>query len=335
MNVFVAGGSGFVGRSLCRVLVDRGHGVTAASRTPDPSELPADVEAVSVDVTDPDLDDAVAGHDAVVNLVALPSHVQARGRSHESVHADGTRHLVAASERTGVDRFVQLSGLGVDSDVETAYFKAKRRAERIVRESSLEWVIFRPSVIFGDGCAFVPFLERLAPPLVIPLPGGGQTPLQPIWVEDLTPLIADGLTEDRHVGNAYEIGGPEWLTLAEIVTRVRDGVVVPIPMALTAVLAALVDPLPWIPVGRDQYRALTLENTTTDDALAAFDVDPDSLRPFSADVPSEGKISAASSEPVRRERRTDGERYTSAEPQRGDEPHTDGKRPDRESGVHP
>ncbi len=72
MNVFVAGGSGFVGRSVCRVLVDRGHGVTAASRTPDPSELPADVEAVSVDVTDPDLDDAVAGHDAVVNLVALP-----------------------------------------------------------------------------------------------------------------------------------------------------------------------------------------------------------------------------------------------------------------------
>ncbi len=135
-------------------------------------------------------------------------------------------------------------------------------------------MIFRPSVIFGDGCAFVPFLERLAPPLVIPLPGGGRTPLQPIWVEDLTPLIADGLAEDRHVGNAYEIGGPERLTLAEIVTRVRDGVVVPIPMALTAVLATLVDPLPWIPVGRDQYRALTLENTTRNDALAAFDVDP-------------------------------------------------------------
>ncbi|MEY7849162.1 complex I NDUFA9 subunit family protein [Natrarchaeobius sp. A-rgal3] len=296
MDVFVAGGSGFVGRSLCRVLVDQGHDVTAASRSPDPAELPAGVEPVAVDVTEPDLEAVVDGHDAVVNLVALPSHVQSRGRSHESVHADGTRHLVEASERTGVRRFVQLSGLGVESGVETAYFRAKRRAERVVRESSLEWVIYRPSVVFGDGCAFVAFLERLAPTPIIVLPGGGRTLLQPIWVEELTPLIADGLADDRHVGNAYEIGGPEALTLAEVVTRVRDGVVVPIPMFLTGALAALADPLPWIPLGRDQYRALSLENTTDDDALAAFDVDPESLRRFSADVPSEAEIRAGASD---------------------------------------
>ncbi len=167
MKVLVAGGSGFVGRSLCRELLERGHAVTVASRTPDAAGVPAAVETVSIDVTEPPLEDAVAGHDAVVNLVALPSHVQPRDRSHESVHLDGTRHLVTASERAGVDRFVQLSGLGVESAVETAYFRAKRRAERVVRDSGLEWVIYRPSVVFGDGCAFVPFVERVAPPLLV------------------------------------------------------------------------------------------------------------------------------------------------------------------------
>ncbi|MDS0476090.1 complex I NDUFA9 subunit family protein [Natrinema sp. 1APR25-10V2] len=283
MRVLVAGGAGFVGRSLCHVLVDRGHAVTAASRSPDAARLPDGVETTALDVTEPDLTAAIAGHDAVVNLVALPSHVQPRGRSHEAVHYDGTRHLVAASEKTGVERFVQLSGLGVDDGVETAYFRAKRRAERVVRDSSLKYVIYRPSVVFGDGCAFVPFVERMVPPLVTPLPGGGRMRLQPIWVEDLTPLIADGLEDDRHADRCYEIGGPERLTLAETVTTIRGGgVVVPIPMALAGIAARAVDPLPWIPFGRDQYRALQSDNTTTDDALAAFGVDPDSLRTLSA-----------------------------------------------------
>lgn len=279
MDVLVAGGSGCLGRSLCRVLLERGHAVTVASRAPDVADLPAGVETVAADVTDPPLTDVVAGHDAVVNLVALPSHVQPRGRSHEAVHLGGTRNLVAAGERVGVDRFVQLSGLGVDSGVETAYFGAKRRAERVVRESTLEWVIYRPSVVFGDGCAFVPFVERFAPPLVVPLPGGGDVRLQPIWVGDLTPMIADGLEDDRHAGRCYEIGGPEPLTLAETVTLICDDrIVVPIPMPLSAVLAMLVDPLPWPPFGRDQHRAFRLDNTTPDDDVTAFGVSPDSLR---------------------------------------------------------
>ncbi|OAQ53180.1 NAD-dependent epimerase [Natrinema mahii] len=283
MNVLIAGGTGFVGRSLCRVLVDRGHAVTAASRTPDAAGLPDGVETTTLDVTEPDLTDAVTGHEAVVNLVALPSHVQPRGRSHEAVHYDGTRHLVSASEDTGVERFVQLSGLGVDDGVETAYFRAKRRAERVVRDSSLEHVIYRPSVVFGDGCAFVPFVERMVPPLVTPLPGGGRMRLQPIWIEDLAPMIADGLEDDRHAGGCYEIGGPERLTLAETVATIRGGgIVVPIPMGLAGVVARVVDPLPWIPFGRDQYRALSLDNTTTDDALEAFGIDPASLRTLSA-----------------------------------------------------
>lgn len=278
MKVLIAGGSGFIGRSLCRVLLERGHAVTVASRTPDPAALPTGVETVALDVTEPPLADALAGHDAVVNLVALPSHVQPRGRSHETVHLGGTRNLVDACEQADVDRFVQLSGLGVDSGVETAYFRAKRRAERVVRESSLEWVIYRPSVVFGDSCAFLPFVERTAPPLVVPLPGGGRMRLQPIWVADLTPLLVDGLEDDRHVGRCYEIGGPERLTFAETVTLICGGrVVVPIPMPLAAVLAALVDPLPWIPFGRDQYRVFELDNTTADNDVTSFGVSPESL----------------------------------------------------------
>lgn len=273
-RVLVAGGAGFVGRSLCRVLVERGHDVTAASRSPDHSALPDSVATTTLDVTDPDLTEAVAGHDAVVNLVALPSHVQPRGRSHDVVHRDGTAHLLRASEETGVDRFVQLSGLGVDEGVDTAYFRAKRAAEEAVRESALDWTIYRPSVVFGDGCAFLPFLRRITPPLVGALPGGGAMRIQPIWVDDLAPMLADGVTDPGHGGQTYDIGGPERLTLAEsvrIVTGAR--VVLPIPMPLAAVGFRVAEALPGVPLGRDQYRAFALDNTTTDNDVTAFGVD--------------------------------------------------------------
>ena len=279
MDVLVAGGTGFVGRALCRVLSDRGHAVTAASRSPDWTGLPAGVETAVVDVTDPDLADAVAGHDAVVNLVALPSHVQPRGRSHDAVHRAGTRHLVRACEESGVDRFVQMSGLGVDGGVHTAYFAAKRRAERIVRRSALEGVVYRPSVVFGDGCAFLPFLRWVVPPLVAFLPGGGGMRIQPMWVGDLAPMLADGVEDADRAGETYELGGPEVLTLAETARLVRPSVrlVVPVPLPLAGVGFALAGAVPGVPFGLDQYRVFRLDNTTDDAAAAAFGVSEDDM----------------------------------------------------------
>ena len=283
MEVLVAGGSGFVGRALCRVLDDRGHAVTAASRSPDTDGLPDGVSTAALDVTDPPLDRVVEGHDAVVNLVALPSHVRPRAQSHDAVHLGGTRHLLAASERVGVDRFVQLSGLGVDAGIDTAYFRAKRRAEAAVRDSDLGWVIYRPSVVFGDGCAFVPFVERAVPPVFAPLPGGGRMGLQPMWVGDLAPVIADGVEEDTHAGETYELGGPEVLTLAETVQRiVGDRIILPIPMPLAALGAALAEHMPGVPIGRDQYRVLAHDNVVAENDVTAFGVEEGDLTTLDA-----------------------------------------------------
>jgi NADH dehydrogenase len=272
MKVFVAGGTGFIGRVLCRILSRRGHDVTAAGRSP-PATM-AGVETATLDVTDSDLADTVEGHDAVVNLVALPSHVDPAGQSHDAVTRQGTEHLVAASQAASVDRFVQMSALGVDSDVETAYFAAKRGAERAVRHSDLDWVIYRPSVVFGDGCAFLPFLRRLSVVRVLALPGGGGMRIQPIWVDDLGEMLADGVEDDRHTGEAYELGGPDVLTLAETVVLLRPNtVVLPLPMALSALGASVAESLPGVPIGRDQHRVQTLDNTVTSNDVAAFGVD--------------------------------------------------------------
>ncbi len=284
MKVLVTGGTGFIGTNLCAELHDRGHDVTALSRNPDGSDLPAGVETAMGDVSAYDsIADTVAGHDAVVNLVSLSPLYKPRGEAnHERVHLGGTENLVRAAEEHDADRFLQMSALGADPNGKTDYIRAKGRAEEVVTESSLDWTIFRPSVVFGEGGEFVDFAKKLTTPYVTGLPGGGTTRFQPIWIGDLVPLLADALEDETHVGEVYEVGGPQIVTLADVTELAYEAegksvTILPIPMSLTRFGLTAADPLPFIPFGPDQARSLEMNNTIVDNNVTAFGVSEDEL----------------------------------------------------------
>ncbi|ELY88908.1 complex I NDUFA9 subunit family protein [Natrialba taiwanensis] len=287
MQVLVAGGTGFIGTHLCTELAERGHEVTALSRNPtaeDADELPDEVDLSTGDVSAYDsIVDAVAGHDAIVNLVALsPLYQPPGGTDHETVHLGGTENLVRAAEEHGVDRFLQISALSADPDGPTAYIRTKGRAESIVREAALSWTIVRPAVVFGDGGEFLSFAKRLTTPYLTGLPGGGKTRFQPIWVGDFAPLLADALVDDFHVGRTYELGGPQVVTLADATELVyeadgRPVTILPIPMALTKLGLPAADPLPFVPFGADQARSLEFDNTVAENDVQVFGVESTDL----------------------------------------------------------
>jgi NADH dehydrogenase len=299
MRVLVTGGTGFIGTHLCRELHDRDHEVTALSRTPERGDLPDGVSDAVGDVTAYDsIEGAFEGQDAVVHLVALSPLFKPSGGDgmHDRVHRQGTENCVRAAEEHGVDRFVQLSALGADPDGPTAYIRAKGRAETAVRDSTLDWTVVRPSVVFGDGGEFVSFTKKLAPPYVTPLPGGGRTRFQPVWVGDLVPMLADAVEDEAHVGEVYEVGGPETLTLAEV-ARLAHGAdgrpvnVLPVPMALAKVGLSVLDAIPGAPMGNDQYRSLRFDNTTEGNDVDAFGRSESDLRTL-ADYLGEGTTAA-------------------------------------------
>ncbi|WP_254862309.1 complex I NDUFA9 subunit family protein [Halovivax gelatinilyticus] len=301
MDVLVAGGTGFIGTALCEQLAERDHRVTAMARDPSGTSLPNAVDTIAGDVTDPDsIPDAVDGVDAVVNLVALsPLFQTPRGATHASVHLGGTKTLVSAAEDAGVGRFVQMSGLGADPSAPTAHLRAKGRAEAVVTESSVESVVCRPSVVFGEGSEFLSFVELTTTPYVTALPGGGSMRFQPIWIGDLAPMLADCVDGD-HAGETYELGGPEVCSLADVTrqfyaARGQSVRIVPVPTVLSRIGLAAAGPIPFVPFSREQARALSVDNTVTSNDVTAFDVDPASLRTLKTyfETPEQGRELAA------------------------------------------
>jgi NADH dehydrogenase len=288
MEILVTGGTGFIGRNLSRELADRGHDVIALSRGRGDADLPAGVEWVEGDVTEPEtLAEPMTGVDAVVNLVAISPLTRPKGGEgvHDAVHRAGTENVVRAAEAADVDRILQLSGIHADPNGPTAYLRAKGRAEELVRESDLEPVIVRPTTVFGDGDEIRSFVKKVAPPYVTPLPGGGRLRFQLIWVGDIVPMMADALEGEEYQGETYEIGGADVLTLAEIAKLVhradgRPATVIPIPMALAGLGMTVGQYVPGFPFGPAQYESIQLDLVTRDNDIDAFGVDPSDLRTF-------------------------------------------------------
>jgi uncharacterized protein YbjT (DUF2867 family) len=103
--------------------------------------------------------------------------------------------------------------------------------------------------------------------------------LQPIWVEDLAPMLADGVDDARHAGQTYRIGGPETLTVRtviELVCPVRT--VLSVPMTVAKAGLSIAELLPAVPLGRDQFRVLAHDNTVDDNDVTAFGIEESALR---------------------------------------------------------
>jgi len=284
MNIAVVGATGFVGSHLVHHLVEGGHQIIAVSR--DGRRLPAWGEAVVASAADIangiGLDEALDGADAVVNLAAIPR--ETGGRRFEEVNVRGTGRVVAAAERAGIRRFVHLSVLGVADDPKLAYLHSKWRGEQTVRGSSLDWVVLRPSLMFGEGDGFFNLVKttlRFWSPGIVAIPGKGDARFQPLSVDDLAIGVEKSVTGAVPAGSVYELGGPEHVSYRQIVEAVMRatgmrrlplGIPIPLISALTAITDRV---LPIFPVSHDQISSLQRPNFTDLDAFErAFDVKP-------------------------------------------------------------
>ena len=282
MRVAVTGATGFVGGYVVNELLRRGREVRVLTRGDDVrSRFNRPVESVHGDVLDPaSLDRLAAGCDAMIHLVGIIH--ERGGSSFDQIHRQGSENAVVAAYRARVARFVHMSAMGSSPASPSEYGRTKAMGEQAVRRSKLDWTIFRPSVIFGPGDGFATLLERLARrnPVVIPVIGPGTVRFMPVSVKDVARLFAEALERPDASEKAFDVGGPETLTMNEICREVATAAGKPakpllhVPLwtgRLLAAAFALVPRsiLPEPPLTRDQLRSLSQDNVADVSATTA------------------------------------------------------------------
>ena len=166
-----------------------------------------------------------------------------------------------------------MSAIGADADSPSIYARSKAAGEAAVKEVYPDAVILRPSVMFGPEDEFFNRFAALAGyPPVLPLIGGGQTRFQPVFVGDVAKAVIAGLTGSAHARQPYELGGPEILTMREVMERVlaysmRKRPLVPLPFWLAKMKAAFLQLLPKPMLTLDQVRLLESDNIVSAAAI--------------------------------------------------------------------
>ena len=275
--ITIYGGSGFIGRHVVRAIAKTGARMRVAVRRPElaghlqPLGGVGQINAVQANVRFPDsLLAAAEGADAVINLVGIlfPSGKQ----SFKAVQDAGARHVAEAAEAAGVRALVYVSAIGASADAASVYARSKAAGEDAIKSVYSDAVILRPSIVFGPEDDFFnrfAALARIAPAL--PLIGGGKTKLEPVFAGDVAKAVMAGLTGKADARAPYELGGPEVLTLKQVMQRVLDytmrrRLLVPEPFWLAKLQALFLQMLPKPPLTIDQVRLLQTDNVVSDAA---------------------------------------------------------------------
>lgn len=279
MQVFVTGGSGFVGTAIIDELLAKGHGVTALVNR---RALPFGqrVKTVSGDLFVPEvLAEGMNGADAVIHVVGIIRERPSRGITFQRIHIQGTQCVVDATRRAGIKRYVQMSALGTRPGAVSQYHKTKFAAEQYVQGSGLDWTIFRPSLIHGARGEFMAmeakWARRQAPPfLFMPYFGAGAFgkrgagSLQPVWVKDVARAFVESLEKPSTIGEIYPLAGAQvvtWPQMHQIVAQAVVGkkrAVMALPVWYAKLLTRIV-PGALLPFNRDQV-IMSQEDNTAD-----------------------------------------------------------------------
>jgi NADH dehydrogenase len=265
---------------VVRALAKRDYRIRVAVRRPElagylqPLGKVGQIHSVQANLRYPaSVEAAMRDSHVAINLVGILT--ESGAQTFEAVQGRGAETVAKAATAVGA-RMVHVSAIGAEANSPSRYARAKAGGEQAVLSAMPSAVILRPSILFGPEDDFTnrfATLARLSP--MLPLIGGGETKLQPAYVGDVATAVADAVEGKTKAGAVYELGGPEVLSMREIMKIIlditdRDRMLVSLPFGLAKLQSLLLQFAPGpFKLTPDQVELLRSDNVVSDAAKAA------------------------------------------------------------------
>jgi len=286
MQIVLTGATGFLGHHVLPQLAAAGHDCLVLARyRPDCRELAVlpRVTVRQIKAWDTkSLTRQFSGADAVINMVGILNEKGRKGDGFRKVHVELVENIVAACREEGIRRLVQISALGAGKGT-SHYLASKGEAEAFLRAAEdINETIIQPSVIFGSGDAFFnrfASLMKMTPVLPLACP---DARMQPVWAGDVAAVVTKSLADPSTAGQTLVTVGPHEYSLQELLEFTAGVIgkkrrVIGLPDWLSRFQGRVMDFVPGKPFSSDNYRSLQTPNTSDENSLWRFGIQPCSI----------------------------------------------------------
>jgi uncharacterized protein YbjT (DUF2867 family) len=226
MRTLVTGVSGYVGAELAGRLRADGHHVRGFARSAARVAVPVDELVVGDVTTGAGLDAALDGIDVAYYLIH--SMEQTADGAFAERERTSAQAFAAASEAAGLRRVVYLGGLVPAGAPLSRHLGSRLAVEHALLDSVPEGIGLRASIVIGARSRSFRFLVRLIERLpVMALPAWRSNRTAPIDGRDVLDYLARAATAGSTVtGRSWDIGGPDVMTYADMISRISDAMLV-------------------------------------------------------------------------------------------------------------
>ena len=293
-KIAVFGGTGFVGSHIIKELVTiectpkvlvREGSEKKLLHSDHCSIIPGDISSVK------NIEKTLSGTEAVIYVIGIIREFPQKGITFEKLHFQAAIRCMKTALNLGVKRFILMSANGVKPNG-TDYQKTKYMSEQYLKDTDLDWTVFRPSLIFGDPQGKIEFCSQLRDDMLsIPLPAplfykgivpknAGSFSMSPINVKNVAEFFVKALDEKSTFHQTYEIGGINSFSWKELVSIIATASgkkkwKIPTPAFPVKIMASVFDRFPWFPITRDQLSMLLEGNMCDPKKLfEEFDIEP-------------------------------------------------------------
>ena len=294
MKTAIFGATGFVGKYLLKALNENNHEIYALVRSGSEKRISNinNVNIITGDITNPtNLEQTIMNCSTVIYNVGIIRAFPSKGITYQKLHYEYAKHVIDKAKQYNIKHFILMSANGVKKDG-TGYQYTKYMAEQYLKESGLNYTIFRPSLIFGEPHQDQEFCTQLRDTMIkLPIPAplffskgnllnAGQFQMSPIHVLNVSDFFIKALGNEKHYMKTYQLGGLQSYNWKEIISNIsialkKNKWTIPVPVEFIKIVAFLFDRFKFFPITRDQLTMLLEGNTCTSEQLFdEFEITP-------------------------------------------------------------